>query len=97
MSSSLQGAATCTTVTGPDENKPCIFPFQYEGVTYNTCTGISSVEKIPWCSTLVDDAGNHVSGQGKYGNCGPECPAPPLTFEDIKYGKYYQFVLNYNL
>ena len=27
-----------------------------------------------WCSTEVDSRGNHVGGQGKWGNCGPTCP-----------------------
>ena len=27
----------CKTVSGPDANKPCIFPFGYNGVTYNKC------------------------------------------------------------
>ena len=27
-----------------------------------------------WCSTEVDDDGVHVSGQGKWGICGPGCP-----------------------
>ncbi len=31
----------------------------------------------PWCSTLVDETGHHVGGQGKWGNCGPGCPIPP--------------------
>ena len=28
----------------------------------------------PWCSTKVDDNGVHISGQGKWGYCGQECP-----------------------
>ena len=28
----------------------------------------------PWCSTKVDDNGVHISGQGKWGYCDPECP-----------------------
>ena len=30
-----------------------------------------------WCSTLVDNTGKHVGGQGKWGTCGPGCPIPP--------------------
>ena len=36
-------------------------------------------EHKAWCSTLVDDTGHHVGGQGKWGNCGPDCPIPPDT------------------
>ena len=34
---------------------------------------------MPWCSTLVDDSGNHVAGKEKYGDCGTECPIKVLT------------------
>ena len=70
-------------MSGPDANKPCVFPFQFEGVAYETCTLAASTENKPWCSTLVDDAGNHVTGQGSYGNCGPQCPAPSKKLGDI--------------
>ena len=30
-----------------------------------------------WCSTLVNDAGGHVGGEGNWGNCGSGCPIPP--------------------
>ena len=30
-----------------------------------------------WCSTLVNDAGSHVGGEGNWGTCGPGCPIPP--------------------
>ena len=33
-------------------------------------------ENKAWCSTLVDEEGNHVSGGGHYGDCGPKCPFP---------------------
>merc|ERR1712241_1157547 len=63
-----------TTVSGPGANKPCIFPFRYNGVSYNTCTLVSADENKPWCSTLVDENNNHVPGGGHYGECGPKCP-----------------------
>ena len=66
----------CQTISGPGANKPCIFPFRYNGVTYNTCTLVSSDENKPWCSTLVDENNNHVPGGGHYGDCGPKCPLP---------------------
>ena len=28
----------------------------------------------PWCSTMVDDNGVHVGGQGKWGYCDSKCP-----------------------
>ena len=58
-------------------NKPCQFPFRYNGVSYSTCTlDAADDPSVPWCSTLVDDNGNHVSGGGHYGDCGPKCPFP---------------------
>ena len=68
------GPDACYTISGPDANKPCIFPFRHDGVTHNTCTLASTSDNKPWCSTLVDDSGNHVKGQGNFGDCGPECP-----------------------
>ena len=66
----------CYTVSGPGANKPCIFPFRFKSVSYNTCTLDSAEENKPWCSTLVDDNNNHVPGGGHYGDCGPKCPLP---------------------
>ena len=55
-------------------NKPCQFPFRYNGVSYSTCSlEAADDENKPWCSTLVDENGNHVSGGGHYGDCGPKC------------------------
>ena len=54
-----------------------MFPFRYNGVIYNTCTlQDSDDENKAWCSTLVDDNNNHVTGGGHYGDCGPKCPLP---------------------
>ena len=66
----------CKTVSGPDAHKPCIFPFRFNGVSYNTCTLVSTNDNKPWCSTRVDNSGTHVSDGGYYGDCGPKCPMP---------------------
>ena len=65
----------CTTKTGPDPNKPCQFPFKYDSITFNQCIthGNGEDETLAWCSTKVDNFGNHVVGQGKYGFCEPKC------------------------
>ena len=31
---------------------------------------------LPWCSTKVDRNGEHISGQGNWGNCDETCPLP---------------------
>ena len=53
--------------------KPCTFPFTYEGVKYNNCTVVNDPDGKPWCSTKVDDDGNHVQSGGHWGHCGQDC------------------------
>ncbi len=53
--------------------KPCIFPFTYEGVTYNNCTVANDPDNMPWCSTKVDEDGNHVKAGRYWGHCDPDC------------------------
>jgi len=69
----------CITDSGASAHKPCIFPFKFNGVTYDGCTWVSShlTEHKPWCSTMVDETGHHIGGMGKWGNCAPGCPIPP--------------------
>ena len=49
----------CVTDSGATPNKPCIFPFKFNGVLYNECTWTSAhlTEHKPWCSTFVDETG----------------------------------------
>ena len=70
------GENDCYTVN----QKPCVFPFRFNGESYHRCTLDQADEPgAAWCSTLVDENGNHVSGGGHYGNCGPNCPLPGRT------------------
>ena len=79
-------AGSCITVGGADPNKQCVFPFQFGGDTYNDCTfeGNQPGETQPWCSTLTDNNGVHIGGQGNWGFCPSNCqtvgPPPPTTF-----------------
>ena len=52
----------------PRKGVPCIFPFKYKDKRYNECTkdGHSKF----WCSTKVDENGNH---EKKWGNCADDC------------------------
>lgn len=64
-------------VAGPGAGKPCVFPFTwtYNDETYDGCAFSPEVDQYPWCSTLVDEQGNHVSGKGEWGKCDPHnCP-----------------------
>ncbi len=77
--SSFFSETICVTDSGASANKPCIFPFKFNGATHFECTWDQAhlTEHKAWCSTLVDATGHHVGGQGKWGNCGPGCPIPP--------------------
>ena len=65
----------CMTVDGEDPNQQCVFPFNFDGVTYDGCIFVGTAypgETRPWCSTQTDGNGDHVMGQGKWGYCSAE-------------------------
>ena len=65
----------CTTESGPDPDKSCVFPFKLGGNTHKCCTLELNDpgETNAWCSTMVDDLGEHVEGQGNWGICETKC------------------------
>ena len=65
----------CKTIKGADPNALCIFPFRFRGKTHDTCIGTNNQA---WCSTKVDNLGNHVRGKSKWGYCGQGCPFPEI-------------------
>merc|ERR1719402_1680943 len=62
----------CTAVSGADPGTDCVFPFTFNGEVITECTTIDG-DNTPWCSTLTDQNGNHVGGQGKWGYCASTC------------------------
>ena len=60
----------CRTIGGNRPNQHCVFPFIYDGKSYDECTTIDN-NGIPWCSTDVSCARDFV--EGKWGNCGIDC------------------------
>ena len=68
----------CVAMDGPGKGLPCVFPFKYDDVTYNTCTNRNKflTNNIPWCSTKVNEGGYHIQGEGNWGNCDETCPLP---------------------
>merc|ERR1719318_1212372 len=61
--------SSCITNGGPTPNKPCIFPFRFNGVTHTSCTSVNINQ--PWCSTATRSDGSHITGQ--YGLCPSTC------------------------
>ena len=59
------------TVGGPKAGEFCVFPFKFNGVPQLSCIE-DTEEKKSWCSTLVDDDGEHVGGSNNWGYC-PTC------------------------
>merc|ERR1712029_365525 len=53
----------CVTV----DDKPCIFPFTYRGLEYNTCTTDNSETSTPWCATAVSGNGEVIINN--WSNC----------------------------
>merc|ERR1712107_452641 len=58
--------------------RPCIrkalrVPVHLAGQDLTSCTKEGDDQGKLWCSTMVDQAGNHVAGQGQYGFCSQTC------------------------
>ena len=57
------GDSDCLTISGPSKNKPCIFPFKYNGKTFHHCTNEHA--NFFWCATKTDSN----MYMTKYGEC----------------------------
>jgi len=65
------GSSCCKTVSGSKPGQYCVFPFKFQGVSYNGCTTNGGSQ--PWCSTNTDALGSHMYGY--WGNCDTNtCP-----------------------
>merc|ERR1711976_125381 len=53
-------------------NKPCIFPFTFQGETFTGCTHRGSENGAAWCATEVDGNGNVVTNAWE--DCQASCP-----------------------
>jgi len=69
-------SAGCKTVSGPDTDKVCVFPFRWSGIMYRECTSHSNTGQL-WCATQVDVNNNYIDN--KWGNCGDSCPGCRTT------------------
>ena len=57
---------------GIEKQRNCVFPFTYEGKTYNKCTKDNSENGKSWCAYTVYRGG--VVVPGKWADCNPGCP-----------------------
>ena len=74
---------TCRTTSdspGPSQNKPCVFPFKFQGKLRYGCITDADPDGRYWCSTRTDDDLNHITGQGFWGYCrSRNCPKSRVT------------------
>ena len=70
MKSSISTILGCVTKSGPSTGVPCVFPYIFEGITCPGpyCCNPSNAPLGAWCSTKVDDSGNHITGNYEYCN-----------------------------
>ena len=72
-------ATTCHTVSGPEPNKACVFPFTYKGIIHEGCTDEDHDQF--WCLTDLTTR--------KWGNCGPDCKTKGMFLDAIIDITYY--------
>merc|ERR1719234_2231211 len=76
------GSPVCSATSGPASGSTCIFPFNFDGVSYSGCA-TTDEDPRPWCSTQTDANDDHVSGVGAWGYCDATCTGqgtvPPAT------------------
>lgn len=67
--------------------KECVFPFTFNNFTYNGCpTDPTDETKTKrWCSTKVDETGNHITGGDNWGYCTEGC-SPEIFPDEFKLG-----------
>ena len=81
---SVHGQLKCrTTADSKDPRKPCIFPFKFKGEKYFGCPPDPEVRGRRWCSTAVDNRGNHITGKGDFGFCEESCPKHKTQSKDL--------------
>ena len=76
LTATLANCQQClTTNEGPTNgtNKPCDFPFEYQGQLRATCITDLDPDGRFWCSTKTDHDRKHIPGQGHWGLCRKNC------------------------
>ena len=67
-----EGCPFAVTVKG----KTCVFPFQYKGILYDSCTYVDSYSPHPWCA-LTHNYDTHLKSEWDY--CKKESCSSTLT------------------
>jgi len=65
---------SCRTIGGPAQGQKCQFPFFFKGILRDGCVTENDPEGKAWCSTRVDDDGNHIGGGQFWAHCSSQCP-----------------------
>jgi hypothetical protein len=52
----------------------CIFPFEFNQISFNGCTTMFDEKHKPWCATKVDVKGKGRADEGFWGYCQEICP-----------------------
>ena len=75
-SAKKQNLDICKTITGQAKDKPCYFPFSYNGVMKTKCTNLDST--FYWCSTEPE---YHTKN---FGECSSNCPRENVAWNNIE-------------
>ena len=70
----LAAYENCVTVASPSTGMKCMLPFKFRGLFFNACPSDPSPTGNPWCSTKIDDNGEHIYEGPHWGECSPDCP-----------------------
>ena len=68
----------CRTVSGPQPDRECQFPFRFRDRIFSSCTSDFDQNGRRWCSVELDSQGKHISGKWGYcpNNCGDQNNKP---------------------
>merc|ERR1712232_1340771 len=58
----------CETTNSSANVLPCVFPFNYKDVRYQTCTTFEE-SNAEWCATVVDGSNTTTKASGEWGSC----------------------------
>ena len=81
LTSTDQAESILSGNVGQGIGKPCIFPFYFNNVEYDSCTDRD--HSTFWCPTKVDDLGNYIDNE--WANCGQNCQNSKYYFKNYSF------------